>query len=199
MLKNPYYYGEFEFPVGSGKWYLGKHKPLIPKKLFDQVQRKLISYPRVKWGSKEFIYKGLFKCATCGATIVGEEKNRSLTNGKTNHHIYYHCSRQVNYKCNEPYLEEEILRRQIVKFIEKLDIKKLNLSEQLKLDLENFTKTKKEILILNNIFPEDQQTDLAEYARYVLREGTITVKRNLVIGLNLKIYLHNKELVLKQF
>ncbi len=199
MLKNPYYYGEFEFPVGSGKWYLGKHKPLIPKKLFDQVQRKLISYPRVKWGSKEFIYKGLFKCATCGATIVGEEKNRSLTNGKTNHHIYYHCSRQVNYKCTEPYLEEEILRRQIVKFIEKLDVQKLNLSEQLKLDLENFTKTKKEILILNNIFPEDQKIDLTEYARYVLREGTITAKRNLIIGLNLDIYLHNKELVLKQF
>ncbi len=199
MLKNPYYYGEFEFPVGSGKWYLGKHKPLIPKKLFDQVQRKLISHPRVKWGSKNFTYKGLFKCATCGATIVGEEKNRKLTNGKVNYHVYYHCSRQVNYKCTEPYLEEEILRRQIIKFIEKLDIQKLNLGEQLKLDLENFTKTKKEILILNNIFPEDQKVDLTEYARYVLREGTITAKRNLITGLNINILIHNKELVIKQF
>lgn len=90
------------------------------------------------------------------------------------------------------------MRRQIIKFVEKLDIKELHLSEQLKADLENFTKTKKEILILNNIFPEDQQIDLTEYARYVLREGTITAKRNLITGLNLEIYIHNKELVLKQ-
>lgn len=199
MLRNPYYYGEFEFPVGSGKWYIGKHKPLINKELFEQVQKKLVFHERVKWGSKNFNYKGLFKCASCGATIVGEDKYRKLTNGETNYHVYYHCSRQVDYTCTEPYLEEDILRRQIIKFIRELDINKLNLSEQLKLDLENFTKTKKEILILNNIFPEDKEIDLAEYARYILRDGTITEKRNLITGLNLEIYLHNKELVLKQF
>jgi len=198
MLHNPYYYGEFEFPVGSGKWYIGKHKPLITKKLFEQVQKKLVFYPRSKWEEKNFIYKKLFKCASCGATIVGEDKYRKLTSGNTNYHIYYHCSRQVDYNCNEPYLEEDILRRQIVKFIEKLDFNNLNLSERLKLDLENFTKTKKEILILNNIF-SDEEINLTEYSRYILRDGTITEKRNLITGLNLEIYLHNKELVLKQF
>ena len=116
MLRNPYYYGEFEFPVGSGKWYLGKHKPLITKELFEQIQKKLVFYERAKWGSKDFIYKTLFKCASCGATIVGEEKYRKLTNGKVNYHVYYHCSRQVDYNCQEPYIEEDILRLQIVKF-----------------------------------------------------------------------------------
>jgi len=198
MLRNPYYYGEFEFPVGSGKWYIGKHQPLITKKLFEQVQRKLVFCPKSKWGEKNFIYKGLFKCASCGATIVGEDKHRKLTNGDTNYHIYYHCSRQVDYNCQEPYVEEDILRRQIVKFIGELDINKLNLSERLKLDLENFTKTKREILILNNIFSEEE-INLTEYSRYILRDGTITEKRNLITGLNLEIYLHNKELVLKQF
>jgi len=51
----------------------------------------------------------------------------------------------------------------------------------------------------NHIFLEDQKIDLTEYARYVSRERIITAKRNLITGLNLEIYLHNKELVLKQF
>lgn len=197
MLRNPYYYGEFEFPVGSGKWYIGKHQLLITKELFEQVQKKLVFCPKSKWGEKNFTYKGLFKCASCGATIVGEDKHRKLTNGDTNYHVYYHCSRQVDCSCTEPYLEEDILRRQIIKFIEKLDLNNLNLSERLKLDLENFTKTKKEILILNNIFSEEE-INLTEYSRYILRDGTITEKRNLITGLNLEIYLHNKELILNR-
>jgi DNA invertase Pin-like site-specific DNA recombinase len=198
MLRNTYYYGEFEYPANSGKWYKGKHQPLITKEIFDQVQKKLVFYPRSKWGEKNFTYKGLFKCASCGASIVGEDKYRKLTNGKTTYHVYYHCSRQVNYNCTEPYIEEDILRRQIIKFVEKLDIKELNLSERLKADLENFSKTKNEILVLNNIFTEDKEIDLAEYARYILRDGTITEKRNFIIGLNLNIFIHNKELTLEK-
>lgn len=31
ILKNTFYYGEFEYPRGSGNWYKGKHQPLITK------------------------------------------------------------------------------------------------------------------------------------------------------------------------
>lgn len=29
ILRNPFYYGEFEYPVGSGQWYTGKHTAII--------------------------------------------------------------------------------------------------------------------------------------------------------------------------
>jgi len=45
-LKNPFYYGEFEFPVGSGTWYQGKHKPLVTKEIFDKAQTILQSAPK---------------------------------------------------------------------------------------------------------------------------------------------------------
>src|SRR3989338_6788962 len=35
VLDNPFYYGTFEHPLGSGNWYEGKHKPIITKELFD--------------------------------------------------------------------------------------------------------------------------------------------------------------------
>lgn len=52
MLKNPFYYGEFEYPIGSGNWYKGSHTPLITKELFDPVQKQLIVPKKAKWGSK---------------------------------------------------------------------------------------------------------------------------------------------------
>ena len=33
ILRNTFYYGEFEYPVGSGNWYQGKHTPIITKEL----------------------------------------------------------------------------------------------------------------------------------------------------------------------
>ena len=66
------------------------------------------------------------------------------------------------------------------------------------IDLENFTRTKREILSLSSVYPEEVVDDLAEYARYILREGSITDKRNLITGLNLSIFVHNKEIILKQ-
>lgn len=76
MLKNPFYYGEFEYPIGSGLLYKGNHQPLTTKKIFDKVQKQLVVHKKSKWGSKNFAFKGLFICASCGASVVGEDKLR---------------------------------------------------------------------------------------------------------------------------
>lgn len=60
--------------------------------------------------------------------------------------------------------------------------------------MTNLDKSQCPTVSINTIFPDDQKLDLLEYARYVLREGTITAKRNLITGLNLNLYLHNKEI-----
>ena len=76
MLKNPFYYGKFEYPIGTGIWYQGKHTPLVTKKLFDKVKEQLTTSPKSGWGKKIVIFKGLFKCGSCGSNIIGEEKMR---------------------------------------------------------------------------------------------------------------------------
>ena len=73
LLKNPFYYGEFEFPVGSGIWYQGKHKPLITKELFNKVQI-MLEVPPKSYHSKIFPFKKIFKCGGCGGGITAEEK-----------------------------------------------------------------------------------------------------------------------------
>jgi len=65
MLKNSFYYGEFEYPIKSGAWYKGSHERLISREIFDRVQEKLVVPPKSKWGGKQFDFKGIFKCACC--------------------------------------------------------------------------------------------------------------------------------------
>lgn len=81
ILKNPFYYGRFEYPAGSDNWYQGKHVPLISKELFQEVQIQLAVPQRSKWGTKEFPYKQFLKCYTCGSSIVGEEKIKRSKSG----------------------------------------------------------------------------------------------------------------------
>lgn len=57
ILKNTFYYGEFEYPKNSGHWYKGNHTPLITKELFDKVQEALVAPQKAKWGSKDFPFK----------------------------------------------------------------------------------------------------------------------------------------------
>lgn len=38
MLNNTFYYGDFEYPDGSGQFYQGAHEPLTTKATFNQIQ-----------------------------------------------------------------------------------------------------------------------------------------------------------------
>lgn len=117
MLKNPFYYGEFEYPIGSGSWYNGSHNPLITKDIFAQVQKQLIVPVKSKWGGKTFTFKELFKCASCGSLVIGEDRYRKRKYSEPRYHIYYHCTRQKKYGCPEPYITEEKLIKQTLRYI----------------------------------------------------------------------------------
>ena len=94
MLKNPFYYGEFEYPIGGGNWYKGAHQPLTTKETFNSVQKRLvIPFKKAKWGSKQFTFKDLFKCASCKASVIGEDRYRKRKYSEPRYHIYYHCTR----------------------------------------------------------------------------------------------------------
>src|SRR3954465_1391037 len=38
MFRDPFYYGRFEYPIGSGKWYDGEHVTMITRAEFNRVQ-----------------------------------------------------------------------------------------------------------------------------------------------------------------
>jgi site-specific DNA recombinase len=45
IFTRPFYYGAFEFPTGSNRWYKGNHEPMITEAEYDQVQALLDQPP----------------------------------------------------------------------------------------------------------------------------------------------------------
>lgn len=203
MLKNSFYYGEFEFPIGSGKWYKGKHKSLITKETFDLVQKQLvIPFKKAKWGSKTFTFKGLFLCASCGASIIGEDKYRKRKVQEPVYHIYYHCSKRKDETCPEPYLTEEKLIKslnQFVHFLFMIQPQKIRYTERLKMSIEKYKEVRETILLTQDINPDEKLIDFRDYAKHIFKNGTIDEKREIVKAISGSdmLFIHNENITSK--
>jgi DNA invertase Pin-like site-specific DNA recombinase len=188
ILGNTFYYGEFEYPKGSGKWYTGKHESLITRELYEEVRKQLMVPLRSKWGAKEFPFKQFLKCGSCGAAIVGEEKFKKLRNGEINRHIYYHCSRQVNYDCPEPYARAETIINELTNMCNDL----IRNVEDLELGLRKAINKFGSIMVSSGNTEVDH---VAEYVKYVLREGSLFEQTRLIRNLDTNLTLTQKRLV----
>jgi len=190
MLKNTFYYGEFEYPAGSGKWYKGNHPPLIDKELFVRVQAQLVVPIKSKWGSIDFPYKQFLKCASCGSTVVGEEKFKKHKDGSKKRFVYYRCSRRADYDCKEPYVREAAITEELLKMSNEL------ISDPGCLDpgLRNaITKFAQMVNMANKSY--DPKMAAADYVKYVLVEGTDFEKTRLIRNLNTQLTLHSGNLI----
>lgn len=198
MLKNPFYYGEFEYPIKSGTWYKGSHKPLVSREIFDRVQAKLVVPVKSKWGGKKFDFKGIFKCACCGASVIGEEKFRKRKWDKPRHHIYYHCTKKIDYDCPEPYLSQEDLIKAILRYINFMEMahpQTLKISERLKRSMQEYRKVRNEILLQQDVDPDDKKLTFTEYAKYVMVNGNAPEKQEAIGALNRELYIHDRTIV----
>ncbi|HVX58451.1 MAG TPA: recombinase family protein [Candidatus Saccharimonadales bacterium] len=180
MLNNPFYYGDFEF---GGKIYKGTHEPLISKGLFEKVREQQVVPQKSKWGSKDFPFRRFLKCASCGSSIVGEEKFKKLKNGTQRRYVYYHCSRQVDHSCKEPFVSEETI-------VEGL----LSLSSTLQIDNNNSESGLTKAINQYSLMVQTEEP-LDGYVRYVLERGTDFEKARLIRNLNARFALSDKKLV----
>ncbi len=197
ILSDTFYYGDFEYPQESGNWYKGSHKPLVTKELFNKVREQYKVPEKVKWGSKFFIYKGILKCANCKSSVIGEERYRKRKYAQPKHHIYYHCSRQRDHKCYEPYVTENKLERSLLRFINFMYInhpKKITLADTILEDMAEFGKIREDVLIHQDINPKSKLWDLRDYAQHVLHNGDPKKKRELFNLFDYQFYLQNRQI-----
>ncbi|MBU6321346.1 MAG: recombinase family protein [Patescibacteria group bacterium] len=179
MLQNPFYYGTFEYPRGSGNWYQGKHEPIIDKALFDKVQEQL-KRDNIQRSSHEFAFTKLMTCGLCGSGISAEEKYKQLKDGTTAKYIYYGCGRSKDRHCKNEYLREEDLVDQLVKLMDRIDLNQLGIQQKFEEELKRFNKFQRGVLGLAGGKATHQDIDLKTYAKYILREGTNEEKRELM-------------------
>jgi site-specific DNA recombinase len=148
VFKDPFYYGSFEFPVGSGNWKKGLHEPMITEEEFWRVQELLgrKGRPRPKTLVHDFV--GMMRCGECGGSIIADEKNQIICTGckykfaygnkeacprcdltiaemknpTILKYIYWRCSKRVNGHCTQGSIEQKELERQILAEIDSIEI-----------------------------------------------------------------------------
>jgi site-specific DNA recombinase len=125
ILSDPFYYGEFEYPKDSGNWYQGKHKPMISKEEFDEIQIMLGKKTRPRPIKHVFPFTGIIRCGECGAMITAENKIKKQKNGNIHNYTYYHCTkRKRDTDCTQKTIRDEKLEKQIKEKLKNIEIPK---------------------------------------------------------------------------
>lgn len=190
ILQNHFYYGTFEFPKDSGVWYKGVHEPIITKELFDSVQERLKGQTLVVT-NKEFAFTKLIVCGLCGSGICADEKFKSLKDGSFSRHCYYGCTKARDKNCKCGYLREEDLIAQLSSLMDTINLDEIGIQEKIKVEISRFKKFQKSILgIKENV--EIGEIDIRNYVKFILKEGTILEKREILSNFTGKISLNNK-------
>lgn len=197
ILNNKFYYGIFEYPRESGVWYQGKHQPLIDQELFEKAQAHL-KRDQIIRENKEFAFTKLFTCGYCGSGISAEEKWKILKDGTSAHYTYYSCSRARDRNCKNKYIREEELIAELLKILDKLDINELGMRQRLEDEIARFNIFQRSVLGATEKIATNKETDIRNYAKYLLKEGSVTEKRELLGNLRTRIVYKDKALILEQ-
>ena len=195
ILDNPIYYGPFEFPKKSGNWYQGKHTPIVDQELFEKAQAHL-KRDQIVRETKEFSFTKLFTCGYCGSGISAEEKWKQLKDGGSNRYIYYSCSRAKDRNCKNKYIREEDLITELLKILDQVNLNELGMRQRLEDEIVRFNIFQRSVLGAKDKVAARSDTDIRNYAKYILKEGTVNEKRELLANLRSRIIYKDKTLTL---
>lgn len=196
ILNSHFYHGTFEYPKASGRWYQGSHTPLITKELYDDVQKQLQLQRKARGKNKEFAFTRLMTCGLCGSGISAEEKYKNLKDGTVAKYIYYGCTRARDINCKGGYLEERQLLVQLLELMDKIDLDKSGVRKKLEVEIERHKKFHSNIMGMKEEEYRAKDVDIRNYAKYVLNEGSVFEKRDLIGCLKSKLQIANKKLYL---
>lgn len=205
-LKNPFYYGEFQY---GHKWYKGIHKTIITKALFEKVQIQLQVAPR-QWNKQLFPFKKICKCGSCGGSVTAEIKYRRTKANTVNSHIYYHCNRIKKYDCAEPYITEQELITQLICHLPNIKLNTKYLMDEFENEVNRLQHLK--ATVIDKFTPRFKLTShntgaqkidevstsqteiIREYLLHVLQYGTPEERLKILNGIKTKFILTQRTL-----
>jgi hypothetical protein len=143
------------------------------------------------------IKKKLIKCGYCGSGISADEKFRKLKDGGTNRHVYYFCTKARNIDCNNHAINEKNLINELIDLIDRVDLDELGVREKIKQEIIRINKFNTEVLG-NKKEKNDIEIDIRNYVKFILTQGTILEKRELLGCLKSRMMLKDKKIYLKE-
>jgi DNA invertase Pin-like site-specific DNA recombinase len=196
ILHRTFYYGDFEYPKKSGKWYHGKHEPIIDKKLFDLVQKTLKTHSSIRsynrTGKEPFTFSKFMKCGLCDSGIIAQEKFKRQKNGNTHRYVYYYCGSSKDRTCKSCYISEENLIKLFIEIIDVVDIDLIGMRDEIDKGINKSYGFKS--YLNKEPIPERTQErkdfDVRKFAQIIFEEGTNEEKLGILKNLKGKIILN---------
>ncbi len=195
IIANPFYYGRFEYPRGSGDWYDGVHEPLITKELFDLTKSSVKKHTMKTYG-KEFTFTQLMKCGYCNSGIVADEKFKKLKTGGTNRYVYYRCCKSKDAKCINKTINETDLINEFIILTDKLDIRKVEVNRKLDEEINKFKQLQSMFLKIEKT-PKIEKVDIRNYIKFILEQGSLSDKRSMLDCFKSEIILKDKKIFIE--
>lgn len=112
ILHNPFYIGIIRIEK-TGEMFTGKHKPLISKALFDQVQIVFEGKNISKSEKHFFVFRRHIYCAKCQNLYIAEKQKGE---------IYYRCHTR---HCTKGTVREDMINLEVLKFLKPLELNDL--------------------------------------------------------------------------
>lgn len=149
------------------------------------------------YGSKEFAFTKLIICGLCGSGITADEKFKKLKGGGANRHVYYSCSKRWQKDCKCGYVKEADLLEQLLKLLDTVKLDKTGIREKLESEIARYHKFQSGVLgIKSKDSEKTKDIDIRNYAKYILKEGAIFEKRELLSCLRSKLVFKDKKIYL---
>jgi hypothetical protein len=145
-----------------------------------------------KTESKEFAFVKLINCGYCGTGMTAYEKFKKLKDGGVNRHVYYSCTKAKNVDCKNQPISEPDLIAELIELVDKIDLDELGVKDKIEQELARFNKFRIGVLG-HKKESRNSEVDIKNYAKYLLAEGTIYEKRELLSFLKSKLTLKDKK------
>lgn len=123
LFQNPFYHGTMRLKK-DGSEYPHRYPPLISRELFNRCEEVRLGWDKkqFKYGSKEFVFRGILTCATSGRTISSETKTKTNLNGES-HSWTYLSSWNPDNPDKKIYMREEDVLAQVEEALASLQIR----------------------------------------------------------------------------
>ena len=132
----------------------------------------------------------------CGSGITADEKFKHQKNGNVNRYVYYKCTRTRDQDCPSGFINEEDLVIQLQDLMDDLEIQTVPMREKITAEVQRFKKF--EQMLLGTKTPVTvKDTDIRNYAKFILIEGSVEEKREFLRCLKSEILLEKKKILLK--
>ncbi len=139
----------------------------------------------------------MMTCGLCGSGVTALEKEKAIKSegGILRTYTYYACSRVNDRRCKNLYVREDELMRQLAGIIDQVEIDKIGAKHLIDKEVARFNKLNASVLGIKEK-AKTKDMDIRRYAKYLLEEGSIEEKRELLEYLRGRLVMSNKIIAL---